>query len=148
MDAVVPWRRERGSVLERAARRSGLEDDSAGDAAGGLRAERLSCLCERIHRADLGAQMPLVDQAGELDQLRAAGLLDEVDDDDLPDVVPAGERLGGYRDQRSSGPKERGRPCKHLAADSVKYQVGLAGSVLEAVGVQRDEVVGAQLCDQ
>jgi hypothetical protein len=45
----------------RAAGRSGLEDDPAGDAAGGLRAVRLGCLRERIHRADLGAQVPLVD---------------------------------------------------------------------------------------
>ena len=42
---------------------SGLEDDPAGDAAGGLRAVRLGCLRERVHRADLRAQVPLVDGA-------------------------------------------------------------------------------------
>jgi hypothetical protein len=71
----------------RAARGSGLEDDPAGDAAGGLRGERLSCFGKRVHRADLGAQVSLVDQAGEFDQLSAVGLLDE---DHLADVVPAG----------------------------------------------------------
>ena len=40
---------------------------------------------ERVHRADLGAEMTLVDQPGELGQLGAAGLLDE---DDGRDVVP------------------------------------------------------------
>jgi len=44
----------------------GLEDDPAGDAAGGLHAVRLDRLRERIHRADLRTQVPLVDQAGEL----------------------------------------------------------------------------------
>jgi hypothetical protein len=39
------------------------------------------------YTADLGAQVPLVDQAGEFDQLSEVGLLDE---DDLMDVVPAG----------------------------------------------------------
>src|SRR5260370_23768506 len=62
---------------------SGLEDDSAGDAAGGLRAVRLGCLGERIHPADLGAQVALVDHAGELRQLSAGGLLDE---EDRPDA--------------------------------------------------------------
>src|SRR5215472_2824077 len=70
-----------------AVRGSGLENDPAGDAAGGLRAVRLGCLRERVHRADLGVQVPLVDQAGEFDQLSAAELLDE---EDRPDVVPAG----------------------------------------------------------
>ena len=37
---------------------------------------------------------------------------------------------------------------KHLAADGVEDQVSLARHVLEAVGVQRDEAVGAQLGDQ
>src|SRR5215510_3911800 len=75
-----PWcrgGRQRRSMLEGAARGSGLEDDPAGDAAGGLRAVRLGGLRERVHRADLGAQVPLVDQAGELGQLSAAGFLDE-----------------------------------------------------------------------
>jgi len=66
---------------------SRLEDDPAGDAASGFRAVCLGCFGERVHRADLGAQVPLVDQAGEFGQLSAAGLLDE---DDLTDVVPAG----------------------------------------------------------
>jgi hypothetical protein len=50
--------------------------------------------------------------------------------------------------QRSPGPEEGGRAGEHLAADRVHYQVGLAGRVLEAVGVQRDEAVGAQLGGQ
>src|SRR5229473_8707527 len=140
--------RSRASIdAGRAARGSGLEDDPAGDAAGGLRAVRLGCSRERVYRADLGAEVPLVDQAGEFGQLSAAGLLDE---DDLPDVVPAGGWLRGGldRDQRSSGPEEGGRAGEHLAANRVQYQVGLAGSVLEAAGVQRDEAVGAQLGDQ
>jgi hypothetical protein len=61
----------------RAARGSGLENDPAGDAAGGLRGERLGCFRERVDRAELGAQVPVVDQAGEFDQLSAVGLLDE-----------------------------------------------------------------------
>ena len=51
---------------------SGLEDHPAGDAAGGLGAVRLDGLGERIHPADLGAQVALVDQAGELGQLSLA----------------------------------------------------------------------------
>ena len=50
-----------GRGLGRAGPGSGLEDDPAGDAASGLRAERLGCLCERIHRPDLGAQVSFVD---------------------------------------------------------------------------------------
>ena len=49
------------------------DDDPAGDPARRLRAEGLGCLRERVHRADLGTQLPLVDQAGELGQLSTAG---------------------------------------------------------------------------
>jgi len=45
---------------------SGLEDDPAGDAAGGFHAVRPDRLRERVHRADLRTQVPLVDEAGEL----------------------------------------------------------------------------------
>src|SRR5260370_450225 len=131
--------RSRASIdAGRAARGSGLEDDPAGDAAGGFRAVCRGCVRERVYRADLGAEVPLVDQAGEFGQLSAAGLLDE---DDLPDVVPAGGWLRGGldRDQRSSGPQEGGGAGEHLAADRVQYQVGLAGSGLEAGARPRGE---------
>jgi len=61
LDAVVLWRSRRSVEAGRAGAGSGLEDDPAGDAASGLRAERLGCPRERIHRPDLGAQVPLVD---------------------------------------------------------------------------------------
>ena len=138
---------ERGRVDGQAARGSGLEDDPAGEAAGGLRGERLGCFRERVYRADLGPQVPLVDQSGEFDQLSAVGLLDE---DHLTDVVPAGRWLRGGldRDQRSSGPEQCGRAGEHLAADGVHDQVGLACRVLDTAVVQRDEPVGAQPGDQ
>jgi hypothetical protein len=44
--------------------------------------------------------VPLVDQAGEFDQLSAVGLLDE---DDLTDVVPAGRWLRGGLDRDQGG---------------------------------------------
>src|SRR5260370_8728332 len=101
--------RSRASIdAGRAARGSGLEDDPAGDAAGGFRAVCLGCLRERVYRADLGAEGPLVDQPGAFGQLSAAGLLDH---DHLPDVVPAGGGLPGGpdRDPPSSGaPEGRG----------------------------------------
>jgi hypothetical protein len=52
---------ERRSMPGRATGGSGLEDDPAGDAAGGFRTVGLGCLRERIYRADLRAQVSLVD---------------------------------------------------------------------------------------
>jgi hypothetical protein len=91
--------------------------------------------------------MSLVDKAGEFGQLSAAGLLHE---DDLPDVVPVGGQPGGGLDgdQRPAGPEQDGGAVEHLAADRVHHQVGLAGRVVEAVRVQRDETVGAHLGGQ
>src|SRR5690242_2271685 len=40
------------------------------------------------------------------------------------------------------------RPGQHVAADRVEHQVGPAVQIIETVGVQRDEAVGAQLRDQ
>lgn len=40
------------------------------------------------------------------------------------------------------------RAGEHLAADRVEHQVGLACRVLDALGLQRDEAVGAQLRGQ
>ena len=40
------------------------------------------------------------------------------------------------------------RAGEHLAADRVEHQVGLACRVLDALGLQRDEAVGAQLRDE
>jgi len=53
---------------------SGLQDDPAGNAASRLRTVRLDCLSERINRADLRAQVPLVDQARQFGQLNADSL--------------------------------------------------------------------------
>ena len=64
----------------------GLEERSPRDSVGGLSGVRLGCLRERANHADLGAQVLLIDWAGELDQQSAAALPDE---GDPPDVVPA-----------------------------------------------------------
>src|SRR6185437_12885448 len=106
--------------------RSGLEDGPPGDAARGLRGVRLDRLRERIHRADLRAQVALVDQAGELGQLRAVGLLDE---HDRADVVPGGRQrgVGTDRDQPSARLEQGGRAGEYVAADRVEDQVGAAG---------------------
>src|SRR5262249_13090409 len=102
---------------------SGLEDHPAGDASSRLGAVRLDGLGERVHAADLGAQVALVDQAGELSQLNLLGLLDE---EDLPDVVPVGGQIPrDHRDQPSAGREQGGRPGEHLAADHVEHHVGL-----------------------
>src|SRR5918994_5485139 len=53
--------------------RSGLQHDLARHALGGLVHERVACVGERIHRADLRAQLTGVDEAGDLDELGSAG---------------------------------------------------------------------------
>ena len=56
--------------------------------------------------------------------------------------------VGFHCDQRSPGLEQRGRAGQDVAADRVEDQVSPAGRVLEALGVQRDVAVGAQLHDQ
>jgi hypothetical protein len=102
-------------------------------------------LHEWVHPADLGTLVSLVDQAGELDQLSAAGLLDE---EDLPGVLAAEGRERGHRDQRPSWLDDPGRLGEHLTAGRVEHQDRLADRVLEAFLVQGDEAVRAQVQDQ
>src|SRR5262245_267039 len=76
--------------------RSGLEDDLPRDAPRRLGHEGLPGVGERVHRTDLRPELTGVDQAGELQELGAAGLADEVE---RPDVVAVAGRRGADRDE-------------------------------------------------
>ncbi len=80
-------------------------------------------------------QLPGVGERGDLEQLLAAGLDDEVEGDDLPTGRGVRRRLLGDRDQPPARAQHGGRPREEIAADGVEDEIDGIDDVLKRVVV-------------
>ncbi len=103
--------------------------------------EGLTCVRERVDRADLRLQRALVHEASDLPELGTARVADEVNG---ADVVSIGWHWIHDGHHGTTRLDDGGRTGEHVAADRVVDQVDLADNRLLAVPLDVDEFVGAE----
>src|SRR5262249_12255888 len=136
-----PWLADVGPARQVRAL-SGGQHDLARNVLGGLGHEGLPRVRERVDRADLRAQLALVDEAGNGAELGTARVPYEMND---ADVVPIGLRRSHDGHQGATGLDDGWGMSEHVAAACVVDQIDGTDRRLPTVPFDVDEIVGAEL---